>query len=352
MRALQFDGTDLSVVDRPDPAALPGQAVVAVGGAGLCHSDLTVMSRPVDLHPFPLPMVLGHELAGTVVEVGPGVTTLAVGDQVAGYGPRGCGGCRACAQGEDNYCRHRAGGAFPPGLGADGALAEFVTVDARYLVSSEGVDVLQAAALTDAGLTAWHSVRRAMEGCPPIGEVTVVVLGIGGLGHLAVQILRHLGVTRIVAVDVSEEKLALARRSGATRTLLAGPELSDEVRELTRGLGADVVLDFVASEATLAASATMAAIGGWISIVGVGSGTLPVAMHAVPLGTRIDLPFWGTRSDLHDVLELARVGALDVQVSSFGLDEAAQAYDLLDRGAVLGRAVVRPDVSTESGRTA
>lgn len=349
MRALQFDGTDLAVVDRPDPVAGPGQALVAVRGAGLCHSDLTVMGRPVDAHPFPLPMVLGHELAGTVVEVGSGVTSVVVGDDVAGYGPRGCGTCRSCLRGEDNYCRRRPAGLFPPGLGADGGLAELVVVDARCLLAAGGVDPAQAAALTDAGLTALHAVRRALEGLSTVGELSVVVVGVGGLGHVAVQLLRHLGVGRIVAVDVRDDKLDLARSLGATDPLRSSPSLVEEVRDLTDGTGVDVVLDFVASDATLAAAAAMVAVGGTVSIVGVGSGRLPVGLHALPLGVRVDLPFWGTRADLHDVLALARAGQVTVHVTPFGLDQAVAAYRLLDQGALLGRAVVQPQSSTVEG---
>jgi propanol-preferring alcohol dehydrogenase len=345
VRALQYDGHALALVDRPEPRPGPGQAVVAVRGAGLCHSDLTVMGRPADSHPFPLPMVLGHELAGTVVEVAPGVTSVRVGDAVAGYGPRGCGACRPCMRGEVSYCRRRPAGLFPPGLGADGALAEYVAVDARDLHDASGIDPLQAAALTDAGLTAHHAVRRALGDQATYVDHTVVVIGVGGLGHAAVQLLSRAGVGTIVGVDVTEAKRLLATELGATHVLAADDDLVAHALGLTGGEGADVVLDFVASDATLAAAARMVAVGGVVSVVGVGSGVLPVAMHALPLGTRVDLPFWGSRADLHDVLGLARAGDLVLRVTPVGLDQAVAAYDRLQRGEILGRAVVRPDRS-------
>ncbi|MCW2785373.1 MAG: oxidoreductase [Marmoricola sp.] len=348
MRALLFDGASLSMVDRPDPHPGPGQAVVAVLGAGLCHSDLTVMRRPGDAHPFALPIVLGHELAGTVVEIAHDVSSVRVGDVVAGYGPRGCRICRRCVSGAMNYCRQRPPGLFPPGLGSDGALAEYVVVDADSLADTGGIDPLQAAALTDAGLTAQHAIGRALAGRAVPNVLTVVVIGIGGLGHVAVQLLVRLGIGQVLAVDVSAEKLTLAADLGATHVLLAGQAV-EAVRELTSGLGADAVLDFVASETTLVQAARMVAIDGVISVVGVGSGRLPVAMHSVPLGTRVDVPFWGSRPELDQVLAIARTGGLRVDVTAFALDQASAAYELLDRGAVRGRAVVRPDRSTIDG---
>lgn len=334
MRAVRLtpDGIELHD-DVPDPVAGPGQAVVEVLAAGLCHSDLTVAARPE--HPFALPVTLGHELAGRVVALGPGAAGPAVGDLVAGYGPRGCGTCRSCFRGDVNVCRRRPVGLFPPGLGADGALAERVVVDAASLVPADGLDPAVAAALTDAGLTAQHAVRRLDVAA---GDL-VVVIGVGGLGHLAVQLARLRGC-RVVAIDVVEAKLELALRAGAERAVLPD-DAEQAVAELAVG-GADAVVDLVASESTLAAAARLVGAGGVVSIVGVGSARLPVGMHAVPLGTRVDVPFWGSRGDLVDVLELGRRGLLEVETEAVGFDDVVATYDRLDRGDVLGRAVLVP----------
>lgn len=339
MRAFVLDRDGWGLREVPDPRPGAGQVVVRTTAAGLCHSDLTLAARPPDAHPFALPLVLGHELAGIVVERGAGVPgDLVPGTPVVGYGPRGCGQCAACATGAENYCR-TPGPRFPPGLGASGALAELVAVDARHLLAAPHVAPAQGAALSDAGLTALHALDRALAaiGLAP-AELTVVVLGIGGLGHVAVQLARLAGAA-VVAVDRLPAKLDLARRLGAEHVLPAGPGLADAVRELTGGRGADVVIDLVGAAASLAQAGAMVAVNGVVSVVGVGSGRLAVGMHALPLGVRTDLPFWGTRPELARLLELAASGRVRVEVEEVALDDVAAAYDRLAGGAVLGRAV-------------
>lgn len=344
MRAYVLTTTGCELAEVPDPTPGPGEVVVRTTAAGLCHSDLTLAARRPEAHPFSLPMVLGHELAGTVVEIPSGVAGLRVGDPVVGYGPRGCGRCDSCSRGAENYCR-AAAGSFAPGLGSDGALAEYVAVDAAHLVPSADVPPAQGAALTDAGLTALHALNRALGTGPPLRSraATVVVLGVGGVGHAAVQLARLAGAT-VVAVDRSASKLALAAALGAEHTFLAGGTTVADVQEVTGGRGVDVVLDLVASDDTLRQAGAMLAVNGVLSIVGVGSGRLPVGMHALPLGARTDLPFWGTRPELDQLLELARSGQVHLQVEEFSLERTAEAYALLDRGEVRGRAVVLPDL--------
>ncbi|KAB2812150.1 alcohol dehydrogenase catalytic domain-containing protein [Pimelobacter simplex] len=339
MRAFVLDRDGWGLREVPDPRPAAGQVVVRTTAAGLCHSDLTLAARPPDAHPFALPLVLGHELAGTVVERGPGVTgDLALGTPVVGYGPRGCGHCAACATGAENYCR-TPGPRFPPGLGTPGALAELVAVDARHLLPAPDLAPAQGAALSDAGLTALHALDRALAavGLPP-EELTVVVLGVGGLGHVAVQLARLAGAA-VIAVDRVAAKLDLARRLGADHVLPAGPELPDAVRELTGGRGADVVIDLVGSSVSLAQAGAMVAVNGVVSVVGVGSGRLAVGMHALPLGVRTDLPFWGTRPELARLLGLAAAGQVRVEVEEIALDDVPAGYDRLAAGEVLGRAV-------------
>lgn len=341
MRAFLLTGSGPVLTDVPDPVPGPGQVVVEVDAAGLCHSDLTLMARPAEAHPFDLPVILGHELAGTVVEVPAGVTGLRVGDAVVGYGPRGCERCASCSAGAENYCRQAPPAVFPPGLGAHGALADYVAVDARHLLLAPGVPAVQAAALSDAGLTAFHALNRAVASGACSQDATVVVIGIGGLGHAALQLARVLGAG-VVAVDRSRAKLALARTHGAHHALVSGPELADEVREITAGRGADVVLDLVASQETLTQAGRMLAVDGVLSIVGVGAGRLPVGMHALPLGARTDLPYWGTRPELVRLLQLAASERIRMEVEEIPLGAVADAYARLAAGAVAGRAVARP----------
>jgi propanol-preferring alcohol dehydrogenase len=345
MKAVQYRrvGHAPEVVEVPVPEPGPGQVLLKVTAAGLCHSDLAVMGWPEEQFPYPLPMTLGHEGVGTVAAVGSGVTAVAEGDDVAVYGPWGCGHCHNCAQGKENCCpRAAALGILPPGLGSPGALAEYMLVDSpRHLVPLNGLDPVQAAPLTDAGLTPHHAIRKSMPKLVP--GSTAVVIGVGGLGHLAVQLLRALTPARVVALDVSKEKLELARTVGAHETLLSDGAAAARVRELTGGTGADVVLDFVGAEARLAVAAASVAVAGDVTIVGIGGGTLAVGFGGgLPFEVSASFPYWGTRPELMEVVELARQGLVSSHVETFPLDEAPTAYERLHAGDINGRAVVLP----------
>ncbi|MER6910760.1 NAD(P)-dependent alcohol dehydrogenase [Streptomyces sp. NPDC000594] len=353
MRAVQYrtPGKGPELVSVPDPEPGPGQVLLRVTAAGICHSDLTVMAAEPGSLSFGLPVTLGHEAAGVVEALGPGAGTAsadnpagwpAVGDAVAVYGAWGCGGCRACAAGRENYCPYApAQGIHPPGLGAPGALAEYLLVDhPRHLVSLGGLDPVRAAPLTDAGLTPYHAIQASRHKLLPGG--TAVVIGIGGLGHLAVQILRALTPARIVALDLTGERLALARNAGAHHTVVADEGARAALDELTGGLGADVVYDLVASPETTALAAAVAAADGHIALLGIGRGSVPVAFGVTRPGVTVSAPYWGTRQDLLDVLALAREGRINTLTEIFTLDQAPLAYRRLHDGTILGRAVVVP----------
>ncbi|MET9935803.1 MULTISPECIES: NAD(P)-dependent alcohol dehydrogenase [unclassified Streptomyces] len=345
MKALQYRavGAPPEVVTVPDPEPGPGQVLLRVTAAGVCHSDIAVMSRPADQLPFPLPLTLGHEGVGTVEALGAGVEGFAVGDAVAVYGPWGCGACFTCAQGKENYCPRAAElGIRPPGLGAPGAIAEYMVVDSpRHLVPLGDLDPVRAAPLTDAGLTPYHAVKRSLPKLVP--GSTAVVIGTGGLGHVAVQLLRAMTAARVVALDVTEEKLALARTVGAHETVLSDASAAAGVRELTGGRGAEVVLDFVGAPPTVTSAGAMAAVEGDVTIVGLGGGALPVGFGSPAYEVSVASPYWGTRAELIEVLDLARAGAVDVHVETYTLDDAPKAYERLHEGRVEGRAVILPN---------
>jgi D-arabinose 1-dehydrogenase-like Zn-dependent alcohol dehydrogenase len=222
MKAVQYQqvGAKPVVVEVPKPEPGPGQVLLQVTAAGMCHSDIEVMSWPAERLPFELPLTLGHEGVGTVAELGPGVRGVTEGDSVAVYGPWGCGVCRNCAQGKENYCTDHP--------------------------SSGG------------------------------------------------------------------------------------------------GLGAEVVLDFVGAAATVQLAAQSVAVEGDITIVGIAGAPLPVGFGLLPHEVSVAAPYWGSRAELIEVLDLARAGAVRAHVETFGLDETPEVYDRFHDGQIRGRAVIVP----------
>ncbi len=354
MKALQYReiGAAPVVVDVPTPEPGPGEVLLEVTAAGVCHSDIAVMSWSAEELPFELPLTLGHEGAGTVAALGDGVHGLEIGDSVAVYGPWGCGRCIKCSAGEENYCL-RAGELQiqPPGLGAPGAIAEYLIVDdARHLVPLGDLDPVRTVSLTDAGLTPYHAIKRSLPKLPP--GSTAVVIGTGGLGHVGIQMLRALTSARVIALDVNEEKLDFARQVGAHEAVLSDEKAAHRVTELTGGIGAQAVFDFVGVEPTVATAGACASVDSDVVIIGIGGGNLPVGFGGgtLPAGlgqlayeVSVRSPYWGSRDELIEVFELAREQAIDVHVETYSLDDAPRAYERLHDGKINGRAVILPN---------
>jgi propanol-preferring alcohol dehydrogenase len=221
-------------------------------------------------------------------------------------------------------------------------MAEFLLVPAaRHLVPlPDGLDPVRAAPLTDAGLTPYHAVRRSREKLTP--GAAALVIGVGGLGHLGIQVLRATTGARVIAVDSRESARQLARRSGADLVVAPGESAHEEIREATHGLGADVVLDFVGSDETLGLAARSVRMLGDLTIVGLGAGTLPVSFFGIPYEVSVQTTYWGNRAELVEVLDLAARGLLHAEITRFELDQAEQAYEQLRSGVVNGRVVVVP----------
>lgn len=335
MQAVLLTGRGIEVAEVPSPTLGPGQVELAIEAAGLCHSDLTLAGRDPDVHPFALPLVLGHEFAGTVVGVGAGVTAWNVGDRVVSFGPVGCDSCRACRRGEENHCR--APVLRPAGLGQPGGLAERVVVDARAVVANPGLSGEQAAVLADAGLTTFHAVRRTVRA----GDM-VLVIGVGGLGHLAPALALAQGASEVLVVDRDRAKVARCAAQSGVRGFVDNPELVAQVLDATGGRGVDVVVDFVGRDATLALAPRVLVPGGVLSIVGVSTDRLPIGAFALPLGCRVDVPYWGNRDDLVELLAFAASGGLTAEVEPITLEQVPEGYRRLDSGRVDGRLVARP----------
>lgn len=344
MKAVQLVAwqTPPEIREVPVPEPGPGQVLVKVAGAGVCHSDLHLMEWPPGTLAYPLPFTLGHETAGWVESVGPGAAGVRSGDPVIVYGPWGCGLCRQCARGAENYCERAAEiGAAGGGLGVDGGMAEYMLVPSpRLLVPLHDLDPRTAAPLTDAALTPYHAVKRSLHRLVP--GTAAVVIGVGGLGHAAVQILRALSPATVVAIDVAPDKLKLAKEAGADHVLTAGKDNAVQIRELTAGHGAKLVLDYVGSDDTVATAAAAAAVESDVTLIGLAGGKLPVGFGALAWEVTVTVPYWGTRGELIEVVELARAGKIRLHVETFPMSEALDVYRLLREGEIAGRAVLTP----------
>jgi alcohol dehydrogenase, propanol-preferring len=343
MRAVQLvhwqAEPELRDVAVPEPGA--GEVLVEVGGAGLCHSDLHLMEWPEGTLSWRLPFTLGHETAGTVAALGPGASGVSVGDRVLIYGPWGCGSCIQCIRGADNLCPNRfARPGAGCGLGFDGGLADYVLVPStRLLVPLGDLDLVEAAPLGDAALTPYHALKPELPRLVP--GSSALVIGVGGLGSIAVQLLRTLSTARVVAVDLAERGRARALSFGAHAALDSRNLSAAETREALGG-GASIVLDFVGSDQTLALAAETIELGGHIALVGIGGGTISTAFGRVPLEWSLRRPTWGTLPELHEVVALARSGTIRMPIERLALEDAIDGYHRLHAGDVEGRAVVVP----------
>lgn len=344
MKAYRFEEWQteprLQEVREPQPNA--GEVLIKVAASGACHSDLHVMEWPAGQLPWKLPFTLGHEVTGRVVEIGPGVKGLETGEAVAVYGPWGCGRCRNCRLGMENYCEHQAEiPASGGGLGLDGGMAEYMLIPSpRFLVPLGGLDPVAAAPLCDAALTPYHAIKRSLGLLRP--GSTAVVIGAGGLGHMAIQILAALTPSRIVAVDVARDKLTLAEEVGATDMVISDEDAAQRIRGLTHDLGAELVLDFVGSDATMALGAKTVRSLGDMTIIGLAGGGLGFNFFTLPYEASLAATYWGSVTELMEVIDLATAGKIAARIERFPLEKIHEAYEKLRAGAIDGRAVIVP----------
>ncbi len=331
----------LNLVDLPKPhAAQPFDVVVRLAGAGVCRTDLHISEGAGPLRPLPpLPYVLGHENAGWVDEVGPSVTGISQGDPVILHPSTTCGLCPACRSGNDMYC---SSSRFPGVDGSDGGYAEYLLTSARSVVPlTRGTDPAPLAPFADAGITAYHAVKKVAPLAFP--GSTFVVVGIGGLGHFGVQLVKSMTPARIVAIDKAPERLDFAIRLGADHAVLGGDESAvAQVHRLTGGRGADVVLDFVAEGETPDRALKMLRRGGTYSIVGYGGTVSTPTVNMIVQELSIIGNFVGTYRDLVELMELNAQGKVRITSQRYPLSDATRALDDLKHGRILGRAVLIP----------
>jgi alcohol dehydrogenase, propanol-preferring len=333
-----------ALVDVRDPEPGPTDVVIRVGSASFCHSDLELRDLPASVPGIPLPVTLGHELAGWVEETGPQVRGWEAGQPVAVHIIEGCGSCGMCMSGRTNLCQ--AGVIRTPGVHYDGGVAERVVVDARRLVPLDGVDVGTAAPLTDAGMTAYHSIELVRSRLTP--SCVVLLMGVGGLGQMALQILLTTSAARVIAVDIDEAKVELARQFGASAAVSAGPQAADMVKDSNGGRPVDVVLDFAGVQETVDLGVDCIARGGAMVVTGMGGGSVPVThgfggpARRLPPEASVVTSFAGSRLDLAEVISLAARGLLRIECTRFPLSAVEQAWAAFVGGDVLGRTVINP----------
>jgi propanol-preferring alcohol dehydrogenase len=342
MRAARLHayGKPLEIDDVPRPTPGPGQAVIRVEGAGFCHSDLHIISGEIQILPR-MPLTLGHENAGTVAAIGDGVRAVREGDRVAVYGGWGDGFCDYCAAGEENLCPTMQW----VGLSEhEGGYAEYLLVPhERYLVPLHTLEPKVAAPLTDAALTPYRAVTRALSAVPP--DYPVLVIGCGALGQFGVKILRLLSGAEIIAIDLDDQKLATARESGATHTINARDlEVQRRILDIARGVGVSAVFDFVGADSTLALALATTRPAGRVVQVGLAGGTAQVtALKTVKPEVSVSVSWWGNIRELREVIALVESGRLTpIPLEFWPLDKINDVYDRVKRGEVAGRAVLTP----------
>ncbi len=324
-------------VDEPDVAD-PFEVIVRIGGAGLCRTDLHIVEGQWrEKSGVALPYTLGHENAGWVHEVGTAVTNVEPGDPVILHPLITCGLCRACRAGDDMHC---ATGAFP-GITTDGGFAELLKTNARAVVKlPAGLDPQDVAAHADAGLTAYHAVKKAAHILYP--GTTAVVIGAGGLGHIGIQSLKTLTAAAVIVVDRSEEALELAREWGADDTVLADGGQVEAVLERTDGLGAEAVVDFVGEGGALEDSVAMLMDGGTHYVIGYGGVLNVPAIDIISREISFVGNLVGTYNDLTELMTLAEEGKVTLHTSSYPLDAVNDAMHDLEEGRLLGRGILVP----------
>ena len=333
-------GEKLVVEDVQTPTPGSGQVVVAVGGAGFCHSDIHVIDGEIKILPR-MPLTLGHENAGIVSAIGSGVVGVREGDAVAVFGGWGCGRCDYCVTGHEQLC----GAPQWAGLSMyDGGYAEYLLVPhERYLIKLSTLKPAEAAPLTDAALTPYRAIKKALPFLEP--DHYALVIGLGGLGQYGLKLLKLLTGCPVIVVDVHEDKLQLARDLGAAQTLNGNDrEVATRISDLTKGLGVNASFDFVGTEQTLGLAVAATRSLGKVSQIGLAGGA---ARMKVLENTRFEVQFeatlWGTIKELREVIALAEAGRLtSIPLELAPLDRINDVYARLKRGEIQGRAVITP----------
>jgi NAD+-dependent secondary alcohol dehydrogenase Adh1 len=327
----------LDEVDEPR-AVGPLDVIVRIGAAGLCRTDLHIQEGQwAEKSGVTLPYTLGHENAGWIHEVGSGVTNVEVGDTVIVHPYITCGLCGPCRRGDDMHCIN---GRFP-GISEDGGFADFLLTSARSVIKLDpSLEPKDIAALADAGLTAIRAVKKALPVLSP--GTRAVVIGAGGLGHIGIQCLAAMTPAEIIVVDPSEPALELAREVGADHTVRVDGSHVDTVRELTEGLGAEVILDFVGEKGAVEDGIAMIQDGGFYYVIGYGQNLVVPTIDIISREISFIGNLVGTYTDLEELMTLTAQGKVRLRTSRYPLDAINDAMADLDEGRLQGRGILVP----------
>jgi NAD+-dependent secondary alcohol dehydrogenase Adh1 len=323
-------GRRLSVDEVGEPAiGGPLDVLVRVGAAGLCRTDLHIVEGQwAEKSGVQLPYVIGHENAGWVREVGSAVTNVAPGDAVILHPFVTCGLCRPCRSGDDVHCENSK---FP-GIDTDGGMAELLLTNARSVVKlADGLEPAAVAALADAGLTAYHAVRKAVPLLYP--GTTCVVIGAGGLGHIGIQCLLAMTATRVVVIDPNEKARELAQQLGAHEVRADGDGLEDS---------AHVVLDFVGEQGAERAGPAMTRRAGSYYVIGYGGTVNIPTIDLISTERNIIGNLVGSYNDLAELMTLAAQGKVTLHTRTYSLSAVNEAMDDLEAGRLQGRGILVP----------
>ena len=342
MKAVQLHQYEQAptVDEVPEPVISgPWDVIVDVGAAGLCRTDLHIIEGQWDpiQHPS-LPYILGHENAGWVREVGSAVHNVAVGDTVIMHPLTSCGLCPACRIGQDSHCEN----ATFPGINVNGGMADQLLTNARAVVKLDtSLQPKDVAALADAGLTAYHAVRKAADQLFP--GTHAVVIGAGGLGHIGVQALAAITSTEITVVDRSEKALELARQLGAHHTVLAtsDSEVERQVQDITSG-GAHIVFDFVGERGAELLAPKLMRNRGSHYVIGYGGEVRIPTIEIISREINVIGNLVGTYNDLVELMALTAQGRVKLHTATYPLGAVNDAIADLEAGRLIGRGILVP----------
>lgn len=316
----------------------PYDVIVRIGGAGLCRTDLHIMEGQFRAKSgIMLPYILGHENAGWVHSAGSAVSNVVAGDTVIVHPQISCGLCRACRAGNDMHCAHAA---FP-GMDTDGGMAEFLKTSARAVVRLDpGLAPKDIAALADAGITAYHAVKKAATQLYP--GTKAVVIGAGGLGHIGIQCLKALTPAEIIAVDRSRETLELCRSWGADHTIPVDGNQVAKVKEITNGQGAEAIIDFVGEGGAVEDGINMLQRAGSYYVIGYGGQLALPTIDVIANEINFVGNLVGTYNELVELMTLTSQGKVTLHTTLYPLEAANDAIHDLEIGTLRGRGILIP----------